>query len=106
MKLMSFSKITMITASTVALSSAAFAQEVTLRMGVVTPTDHPHSISAREFARLVEEKTGGEVAVSVSDNGALGSNPELLDAVQTGIIHFTVLHPGRHGRVLLRNGYS
>ena len=94
MKLMSFSKITMITASTVALSSAAFAQEVTLRMGVVTPTDHPHSISAREFARLVEEKTGGEVAVSVSDNGALGSNPELLDAVQTGIIHFTVSTPG------------
>ena len=53
MKLMSFSKITMITASTVALSSAAFAQEVTLRMGVVTPTDHPHSSSARECARLV-----------------------------------------------------
>lgn len=75
MKLMSFGKIAMITASTVALSSAAFAQEITLRMGIVTPTDHPHSISAREFARLVEEKTGGEVAVSVSDNGALGSNP-------------------------------
>ena len=94
MKLISLSKIAMTTASAVLLASAAYAQEVKLRMGVVTPTDHPHSISAREFARLVEEKTGGEVAVSVSDNGALGSNPELLDAVQTGIIHFTISTPG------------
>lgn len=94
MKLISIGKIAMIAASFVALSSAAFAKDVTLRMGVVTPTDHPHSISAREFARLVKEKTGGEVSVSVSDNGALGSNPELLDAVQTGIIHFTVSTPG------------
>ncbi|WP_417271666.1 TRAP transporter substrate-binding protein [Celeribacter sp.] len=94
MKLMSFTKTALVTASLVALSSAAFAQDVTLKLGVVTPTDHPHSISAREFARLVEEKTNGEVAVTVSDNGALGSNPELLDAVQTGIIDFTVSTPG------------
>ena len=65
MKLISLRKIAMITASAVALSSAAYAQEVTLRMGGVAPTDHPHSISAREFARLVEEKTGGAVATSV-----------------------------------------
>ncbi|OED49827.1 hypothetical protein AB838_04975 [Rhodobacteraceae bacterium (ex Bugula neritina AB1)] len=94
MKLMSFTKFALVTASGIALSSAAFAQEVTLKLGVVTPTDHPHSISAREFARLVEEKTNGEVVVTVSDNGALGSNPELLDAVQTGIIDFTVSTPG------------
>ena len=94
MKLMSFTKFALITASGIALSSAAFAQDVTLKLGVVTPTDHPHSISAREFARLVEEKTGGEVVVTVADNGSLGSNPELLDAVQAGIIDFTVSTPG------------
>jgi tripartite ATP-independent transporter DctP family solute receptor len=94
MKLMTFSKTVLATVSAVALSSAAFAQDVTLKMGVVTPTGHPHSTSAREFARLVEEKTGGEVVVTVSDNGALGSNPELLDAVQTGIIDFTISTPG------------
>ncbi|MGB0389609.1 MAG: hypothetical protein ACPGWR_32715, partial [Ardenticatenaceae bacterium] len=27
-----------------------------LNLGVVTPTEHPHSISAREFASLVAEK--------------------------------------------------
>ena len=81
-------------AALLAASPAAGAADVSLKLGVVTPTDHPHSISAREFARLVAEKTGGEVKISVSDNGALGSNPELLDGVQTGIIDFTISTPG------------
>ncbi len=74
--------------------SAALAADVTLKIGVVTPSDHPHSVSAREFAKLVSEKTDGAVEVTVSDNGALGSNPELLDAVQTGMIDFTISTPG------------
>ncbi|MEO9781221.1 MAG: TRAP transporter substrate-binding protein DctP [Sedimentitalea sp.] len=94
MKLQTFSKIVLLAAGGTMFTTVAMAQDVTLKLGVVTPTDHPHSISAREFARLVEEKTGGEVAVTVSDNGALGSNPELLDAVQTGVIDFTVSTPG------------
>ncbi|MFV1875776.1 TRAP transporter substrate-binding protein [Nioella sp.] len=80
--------------SGIVFAGALAAQEVTLRIAVVTPTEHPHSVSAREFARLVEELSGGEVAVTVSDNGALGSNPELLAAVQAGIIDFTISTPG------------
>jgi len=76
------------------LANVAWADNVTLKLGVVTPTDHPHSISAREFARLVAEKTDGSVNVTVSDNGALGSNNELLDAIQSGIIDFTISTPG------------
>lgn len=76
------------------LMGAAQAADVTLKLAIATPTDHPHSLSGREFARLVSEKTGGSVEVTVSDNGALGSNPELLDAVKTGIIDFTISTPG------------
>ncbi|MEM5503086.1 TRAP transporter substrate-binding protein [Ahrensia kielensis] len=94
MKLSTLRKFTIAIVSSVVMPFGALAQDVTLKLGVVTPTDHPHSISAREFARLVEEKTAGKVAVKVSDNGALGSNPELLDAVQTGIIDFTISTPG------------
>jgi TRAP-type C4-dicarboxylate transport system substrate-binding protein len=82
------------TISTLALSVAAQAADVTLKLGVVTPTEHPHGVSAREFARLVSEKTDGTVEVTVSDNGALGSYPRLLDAVQTGIIDVTISTPG------------
>lgn len=94
MKLMSFNKFAFATVSALAIANVVQAQEVTLKLGVVTPTDHPHSISAREFARLVAEKTDGAVVITISDNGALGSNPELLDAVQTGIIDFAVSTPG------------
>jgi tripartite ATP-independent transporter DctP family solute receptor len=82
------------TTAGLAISISAHAADVSLKLGVATPTDHPHSVSAREFAKLVSEKTGGAVEVTVSDNGALGSNPELLDAVQTGIIAFTISTPG------------
>jgi len=77
-----------------ALGTSAQAADLTLKLGVVTPTDHPHSVSAREFARLVKEKTDGAVEVTVFDNGSLGSNPELLDAVSTGLIDFTISTPG------------
>lgn len=83
-----------LTAAGSILASASWAADVTLKLGVVTPTDHPHSLSSREFARLVSEKTGGSVEVTVSDNGALGSNNELLDAVQSGVIDFTISTPG------------
>ncbi|WJS05626.1 TRAP transporter substrate-binding protein [Roseibium aggregatum] len=77
-----------------AFGTSSHAADVTLKLGVVTPTDHPHSTSAREFARLVKEKTDGAVEISVFDNGSLGSNPELLDAVSTGLIDFTISTPG------------
>lgn len=78
----------------VAMMSPAGAADFTFKLGVVTPTGHPHSISAREFAKLVDQKTGGKVAVTVFDNGSLGTNPELLDGVKTGVIDVAVDTPG------------
>ena len=82
--------------ATIGLASAFSTQaaEYSLKLGVVTPTQHPHSLSALEFAKLVDEKTQGKVEVKVYDNGSLGSNPELLDGVQTGIIDMSVNTPG------------
>lgn len=76
------------------VTTATNAADFTLRLGVVTPTDHPHSISAREFERLVEERSGGRIDVAVHDNGTLGSNPELLDGVKTGAIDLCINTPG------------
>lgn len=78
----------------IVFAGALAALEATLRIAVATPTEHPHSVSAREFAWLLEELSGGEVAVTVSDNDAIGSNPVLLAAIQAGIINFTISTPG------------
>lgn len=73
------------------------AAEVTLKFAVATPTGHPHSLSALEFAKKVFESTDGAVEVKVFDNGSLGSNPELLDGVKTGAVDFTISTPGVMG---------
>ena len=85
-------------AAAVALIVAAMcipthAAEVNLKIGVVTPTAHPHSVSARKFAELVAQKSGGEVEIKVFDNASLGKNKELLDGVKTGIVDFTIIPP-------------
>lgn len=85
---------TLVLGATLAWTATAFAADFTLKLGVTTPTDHPHSISSREFAKLVDEKTGGKVRVRVFENASLGSNPELLDGVKTGVIDMTVNTPG------------
>ena len=70
------------------------AADFSLKLGVVTPAQHPHSLSAREYAKLVTERTKGRVEVKVFDNASLGSNPELLDGVKTGAIDMCVNTPG------------
>jgi len=75
-------------------TGTASAADYTLKLGVATPSDHPHSVSAREFAKLVKDKTGGKVRVRVFDNASLGSNPELMDGVKTGVIDMCVNTPG------------
>ena len=70
------------------------AADFTLKIGVVTPTDHPHSISSREFAKIVGERSKDRIKVNVFDSGKLGSNPELLDGVKTGVLDMCVNTPG------------
>ena len=74
--------------------SPILAADYTFKLGVVTPTDHPHSISSQEFAKMVMERSGNRIDVKVFDNAKLGSNPELLDGVKTGVIDLCVNTPG------------
>ncbi|MFV0466907.1 MAG: TRAP transporter substrate-binding protein [Lachnospiraceae bacterium] len=45
--------------------------------------------SMKEFGRLVEEKTNGEVRVEYYPDGQLGGEVELIELTQTGAIDFT-----------------
>lgn len=98
MHIRTFSKWLLASMATLSLvTTSALAAEVTLKFGVATPSGHPHSQSAVEFAKRVAEKTGGAIEVKVFDNGSLGSNPELLDGVKTGAVDFTISTPGVMG---------
>lgn len=52
------------------------------------PEDYPTTLGAREFARLVAERTGGKVVILVKCGGELGSEQEVLSQMYFGGIDF------------------
>ncbi|MFC3040170.1 TRAP transporter substrate-binding protein [Virgibacillus xinjiangensis] len=48
--------------------------------------DHPVHKSLAEFARLVEDKSEGEISVEIFANGQLGSEREAIELTQTGAV--------------------
>lgn len=63
-------------------SSAA--AEVVLRLGNITDPKHTETVAQEHFAKLVEEKTDGEVDVRVFPAGQLGDAPSQLEALRLG----------------------
>jgi tripartite ATP-independent transporter DctP family solute receptor len=55
---------------------------------------------AQEFKRLIEEKTGGEVTVTIYPYGALGTSAELTELVTQGAIQFANASPGHLGTMV------
>lgn len=49
-------------------------------------SDHPVHKSMEEFARLVKEKTDGEIEVEIFPNGVLGDEREYIEALQSGLL--------------------
>jgi len=69
--------------------------EMVFKLAMVTPPGHAYSAGAQEFARLVNEGTGGEVVVRVYAGGQIaGSESELLEAVHTGNIDMAITSTG------------
>ncbi len=69
--------------------------KTTLKMATVTPDHHAYTQGAREFARLVEEGTQGNVIIKVYGGGQLGKGErELLEGLQLGTIDLAVTATG------------
>jgi tripartite ATP-independent transporter DctP family solute receptor len=69
--------------------------KTTLKLATVTPDHHAYTRGAQEFARLVEEGTGGDVLIKVYGGGQLGKGErELLEGLQLGTIDLAVTATG------------
>lgn len=74
-----------------ALSAPAGSAPIVLKLGHVVATGHPYHYGATEFARLVEERTGGRVRIDVYPGGQLGPGErEEIEALQLGGIDLVV----------------
>jgi C4-dicarboxylate-binding protein DctP len=64
----------------------AYAQSVTLRLGVPISLDSPTGQNMREFARQVEARTSGALKVEIGKSGQRYEEGEVLPAVVSGAI--------------------
>ncbi|ONI38733.1 hypothetical protein AN639_02790 [Candidatus Epulonipiscium fishelsonii] len=65
-----------------------------LKLGHIQPAEHPVGKSAEEFARLVKEKTNGNVEVAIFPASQLGTEKEIFDSVDIGSIDLAMLGYG------------
>lgn len=72
------------------MSSAAFAQDVTLRLAHFAAETHPGHIAAQSFAEGVAERTDGAVVVELYPSNQLGSPPEQLEQTILGAIEMNL----------------
>ena len=96
---MKFSKtmgVAMLAACSLSLMGAAQAEvrSMNLRWATANPAGHPIPMGGERFAKLVEEKSGGKMKVKVFPGGVLGSDPQLLSAVQGGTLDFAAMNSG------------
>lgn len=91
-------------AAALATSLAACSEEVingegatetfTLVAGHQLAAGTPFDEGLREFARLVEEKTDGQVTVEVHPNAELGTETDMFQAMQSGTMDVAIVAPG------------
>jgi TRAP-type C4-dicarboxylate transport system substrate-binding protein len=60
------------------------AEAIRLRLAEIHPQDHPTAKGDREFARLVKERSGGRIDITVYTDAELGQERAVLEQVQFG----------------------
>ena len=61
-----------------------------LKWGHVAASTHPYHMAAEKVAREVREKTGGAVEITIYPSNQLGSQREMTESVQTGVIDIVI----------------
>jgi C4-dicarboxylate-binding protein DctP len=80
----------LVAAVTVAGSSVAFAAEYTAKIGHLESTQQSRHVHLEKVAELVAERTDGAVEFQIFPQGQLGSQREMNEGVQLGVLEGTV----------------
>ncbi len=72
-----------------ALAAPASAQKV-MKVGVGLSEDHPQGLAVKEFARLLDQKSGGKVKAQLFASGTLGNDVTMISALRAGTQEMTV----------------
>src|ERR1700679_1273816 len=70
---------------------------ITLKLAHPDTTLHPVQTVALQFAKLVDERTGGAIRIRVFPNGQLGTETNIVSGLTTGIVDITIHTAGYIG---------
>lgn len=76
-------------------AGAPEAQVLQLRFGHFVDESHPGHLAAKQFAARVEERTQGQVKISIFPNNTLGSPPEQAEQIRLGVLDMGVPTSGQ-----------
>jgi tripartite ATP-independent transporter DctP family solute receptor len=77
-----------------ALWSGAASAEMKIRLGHVFAINSPVDEASNEFAKLVSDRTKGEIVISVFPNSQLGGDEALARELSRGSLELAFLNPG------------
>ena len=79
--------------ASLALSAAANADEIRehkMKLGYALKEDHPQGLSAKKFAELIAQKSGGKMTLRAYGNSMLGDDKQMIGALQGGVQQFSI----------------
>jgi len=74
-----------------ALAVPAFADKVVIKLGHIAEPVHPYGKGADYFAKLVAEKSGGEIEVKVFPSSQLGGQKDLIEGMIYGTVDMALV---------------
>ena len=80
----------LVVAFLLAASGAAWGQETKLRLAHTQPDTDSQHLALVQFAKLVRERTGGQIAIEIFHAGQLGNDNAILSGVRGGVIDFAL----------------
>jgi tripartite ATP-independent transporter DctP family solute receptor len=84
----------LIAAPAIIASRSSALAATTLTLGHGAAPGNPRSVAAEEFAKMVGEKTGGEVTVNIAGSEQLGNDVAMLTSLRTGALDLTANSQG------------
>lgn len=75
----------------IANASAEPEYPITIKAGHAVPENYLYDTGLRKFKQIVEEGTNGDIKIEIYPTGQLGSERELIEAVQMGVIGMAVI---------------
>ncbi|EJW09293.1 TRAP-type C4-dicarboxylate transport system, periplasmic component [Rhodovulum sp. PH10] len=82
----------------VAFSGPALAASVVLKLGHIAEPEHPYGQGADYFAKLVAEKSGGDMKVEVFPNSQLGGQSEMIEGLVFGSLDMAFVNTAALGQ--------